>query len=94
MKRDRYTVILNDAICVGAVVSPGSIDTRLLHPGHDLRTFKCKHRPLPNSDSVSPMPSTTTMRAQSELVGKAVILSDEKSGRVESVWLGLRHRFP
>ena len=30
---------LNDAICVGAVVSAGSIDTRLPHTGHDLCTL-------------------------------------------------------
>jgi len=80
-------------ICVGAVVSAGSIDTRLPHMGHDLLTFKCNHRPLSNSGSASPMP-TVKLRAstilgafehaQTELVGKAVVLSDGKAGTVES----------
>ena len=87
-------------ICVGAVASAGSIDTRLPHMGHDLLTFKCKHRPLSNSGSGSPMP-TVKLRAstilgafehaQTELVGKAVILSDGKAGTVESVWLDEMH---
>jgi len=87
-------------ICVGAVVSAGSIDTRLPHMGHDLLTFKCNHRPLSNSGSGSPMP-TVKLRAstilgafehaQTELVGKAVVLSDGKAGTVESVWLDEMH---
>ena len=87
-------------ICVGAVVSSGSIDTRLPHMGHDLLTFKYKHRPLSNSGSGSPMP-TVKLRAstilgafehaQTELVGKAVVLSDGKAGTVDSVWLDEMH---
>ena len=83
------------------VVSAGSIDTRLPHTGHDFCTFKCKHRPASQySGSGSPMPTvklraTTILgeyeQAQTELVGKAVILSDGKAGTVESVWLDEMH---
>jgi hypothetical protein len=61
--------------------------------------FKCKHRPA-HSDSGSPMPTAKVRastilgefeQAQTELVGKAVILTDGKAGTVESVRLDEMH---
>jgi hypothetical protein len=67
--------------------------------GHDLRTFKCKDRPL-KLCSESSMPTvkvraTTILyefeQAQTELVGKAVILTAGKAGTVEGIWLDEMH---
>jgi hypothetical protein len=72
----------------------GSIDTRLPRPGHDLHTFQIQIPTRSTSDAGSTMPTvkvraSTILRefeqAQTELVGKAVILTDGKAGTVEEV---------
>ena len=63
-------------------------------------TFKCKHRPAQRLIPGSPMPAVKLRastilgafeEAQSELVGKAVVLTDGKAGTVENVWLDEVH---
>lgn len=77
-----------------------SIDTRLPHIGHDLRTFQMQTPIRSNSDPESPMPTAKLRastildafeKAQTELVGKAVVLTDGKAGTVESVSLDEMH---
>jgi hypothetical protein len=77
----------------------GSIDTRLPRTGHDLHTFQMQTSTRSTSDSGSTMPvkvrASTILgafeQAQTELVGKAVILTDGKAGTVEEVWLDELH---
>jgi hypothetical protein len=73
---------------------------RLPRTGHDLRTFQMQIPTRSNSDSGSPMQTVKVRasmilgefeQAQTELVGKAVILTDGKAGTVESVWLDEMH---
>jgi hypothetical protein len=77
-----------------------SVDTRLPHIGHDLRTFQMQTPAHSNSDPESPMPTAKLRastilgafeKAQTELVGKAVVLTDGKAGTVESVSLDEMH---
>lgn len=68
--------------------------------GHDLCVFP-KHTPLLLIDELRSLMSTAKVRAytilsqfeqaQTELVGKAVVLTDGKAGTVESVWLDEFH---
>jgi hypothetical protein len=69
-------------------------DTRLPRVGHDLRTFQMQTPTGLNSESGSPMPAVKVRastilcefeEAQSELVGKAVVLTDGKAGTVDNV---------
>jgi hypothetical protein len=73
-------------------------DTRLPQAGHDLRAFQMQ-RPTRSTPGL-PMPtvkhSASTIlgayeQAQTEFVGKAVILTDGKAGTVENVWLDEFH---
>jgi hypothetical protein len=75
-------------------------DTRLPRVGHDLRTFQMQTPTGLNSESGSPMPAVKVRastilgefeEAQSELVGKAVVLTDGKAGTVDNVWLDELH---
>jgi hypothetical protein len=65
-----------------------------------LCTFQMQTPTRSNHGSESPMPTVKIRastilgefeRAQSELVGKAVILTDGKAGTVENVWLDEMH---
>jgi hypothetical protein len=76
------------------------LDTRLPRAGHDLCTFHMHTPTRSNHGSESPMPPVKIRaytilgefeRAQSELVGNAVILTDGKAGTVESIWLDEMH---
>ena len=76
------------------------MDARLPRSGHDLRTFQGQNTDSSNSDPRSPVPTVKIRastilgeleQAQTELVGKAVILTDGKAGTVESVWLDEMH---
>jgi hypothetical protein len=70
-------------------------------PRHDFCTFQCKQSPLKscvNSDTVMApvmLRASTILgafeQARTELVGKAVILTDGKAGTVEDVWLDEWH---
>src|ERR1700704_3279483 len=70
-------------------------------PRHDFGTFQCKHSPLTscvNSDTImapAMLRASTILsafeQAQTELVGKAVILTDGKAGTVVDVWLDEWH---
>jgi hypothetical protein len=75
-------------------------DTRLPRVGHDLRTFQMQTPTGLNSESGSPMPAVKVRastilgefeEAQSELVGKAVVVTDGKAGTVDNVWLDELH---
>jgi hypothetical protein len=75
-------------------------DTRLPRVGHDLRTFQMQTPTGLNSESGSPMPAVKVRastilgefeEAQSQLVGKAVVLTDGKAGTVDNVWLDELH---
>ena len=85
---------------MSATFCRGSIDTRLPRSGHDLRTFQRQIPTRSNADSGSPMPAAKVRastilgeleQAQTELVGKAVILTDGKAGTVEGIWLDEMH---
>ena len=85
---------------MSATFCRGSIDTRLPRSGHDLRTFQRQIPTRSNADSGSPMPAAKVRastilgeleQAQTELVGKAVILTDGKAGTVEGIWLDVMH---
>jgi hypothetical protein len=78
-------------------IPPG---TRLPRAGHDLCTFQMQTPTRSNHGSKLPMPTVKIRastilgefeQAQSELVGKAVILTDGKAGTVENVWLDEMH---
>jgi hypothetical protein len=67
-------------------------------PRQDVRTFKRKYRPAQDSRSPNPAANDHASailgefeQAQTELVGKAVILTDGKAGTVERVWLDELH---
>lgn len=76
-------------------------ETRAPHPRHDLRAFQLQHDCTMASTGVGD--SMTAMKlyaskilsvlgdAQSELVGRAVVLTDGKAGTVENVWLDELH---
>lgn len=77
-------------------------DTRLPFPGHDLRTIRVQHdlsqtRSPDFGNTMTPVKFhastilTALGDAQSELVGKAVVLTDGKAGTVENVWLDELH---
>jgi hypothetical protein len=62
--------------------------------------FKCKHRLFEAPDSRAPYANwkgpcdrdpSEFEQAQTELVGKAVVLTDGKAGTVEKVWLDESH---
>jgi hypothetical protein len=76
----------------------GWTDTRLPRGGHDLPAFQ--RQTATASDSGLPMPSANFRastilgafeQAVTELVGKAVILTNGKAGTVEHVWLDELH---
>jgi hypothetical protein len=75
------------------------LDTRLLGVGHDLRAFciyarrESLHsiRGPPNAYSARINDSGAVEEARSELVGKAVVLTDGKAGTVDNVWLDELH---
>jgi hypothetical protein len=89
----------NDASSFQIGVSRGvPPDTRLPQAGHDLCAFQMQ-RPT-RSPPGAPMPTVKLTastilgafeQAQTELVGKAVILTDGKAGTVENVWLDELH---
>jgi hypothetical protein len=75
-------------------------DTRLPRSGHDLLAFQMQTPNRSSYDSRSPMPTVMLHasailgefeQAQSELVGKAVILTEGMAGTVEKVWLDELH---
>jgi hypothetical protein len=78
-------------------------DTRLPCARHDYRTFRMQHGRadwlacliLGNAMTTVKLRASTILTAfgdvQSELVGKAVVLTDGKAGTVESVWLDELH---
>jgi hypothetical protein len=80
-----------------------SIDNRLPpHRGRDLRNLQMQIPICANHDFGEGLPLPTAEvraftilsefdQAQTELVGKAVILTDGKAGTVESVWLDEMH---
>jgi hypothetical protein len=78
----------------------GPPDTRLLLPVTICAPFAFKHRPA-SSRFISgdhPMPALRASTilgaveaARSELVGKAVVLTDGKAGTVDDVWLDELH---
>ncbi len=79
---------------------PRGPDTRLPRAGHDFCAFQMQTATRSASDSGSPMPTAKVRastilgafeQAQTELVGKAVILTDGKAGTVEKVWLDELH---
>jgi hypothetical protein len=53
--------------------------------------FKGKHRAMPTAKVRASTILGEFERAQAELVGKAVILTDGKAGTVEGVWLDEMH---
>ena len=68
--------------------------------GHDFRTFRLQTAARLTHDFGFPMPTAKVRastilgafeQAQTELVGKAVILTDGKAGTVENVWLDELH---
>jgi hypothetical protein len=75
-------------------------DTHLPRAGHDLCIFP-KHTPPPLIGELLRLMPTAKFRAstilsefaqaQTELVGKAVILTDGKAGTVENIWLDEFH---
>jgi hypothetical protein len=76
------------------------LDTCLPRAGHDFRAFQLQTAARFTPDSGFPMPTAKVRastilgafeQAQSELVGKAVILTDGKAGTVENVWLDELH---
>jgi hypothetical protein len=85
----------------GRSSAPDSADTRLPHIGHDLRTFQMQtpaaktltpgHPPMPTAKLRASTILDAFEKAQTELVGKAVILTDGKAGTVESVSLDEMH---
>lgn len=77
-------------------------DTGSPVPGHDLHTFQMQHVPTESlATDLGDTMTTAKLRAsmiltafedvQSELVGKAVVLTDGKAGTVEKVWLDELH---
>jgi hypothetical protein len=78
-----------------------SWNTRLPPPGHDLHTFHRQHGPAQSLAFFGDSMTTVKRRAstilnafgdvQSELIGKAVVLTDGKAGTVENVWLDELH---
>jgi hypothetical protein len=76
-------------------------DTRLPRPGHDLLTFRRQHNSTGSLAFFWNIMTTVKLRAstiltafgdvQSDLVGKAVVLTDGKAGTVENVWLDELH---
>ena len=79
---------------------PRGPDTRLPRGGHDLLAFQMQTPVRSTSGSGSPMPTAKVRastilgafeQAQTELVGKAVVLTDGKAGTVENVWLDELH---
>jgi hypothetical protein len=75
-------------------------DTGLPRAGHDFRAFQLQTAASSHLIPGSPMPiakvrASTILgafeQAQTELVGKAVILTDGKAGTVENVWLDELH---
>src|ERR1700682_1719976 len=68
--------------------------------GHDLRTFSVQtpraHGPISETTMPTPKRHALTIlgafeEARSELIGKAVVLTDGKAGTVEGVWLDEFH---
>ena len=70
--------------------------------GHDFCSFQCKHPRAQRHSLISETTMPTAKlrasvilsafeKAQSELVGKAVVLTDGKAGTVEGVWLDELH---
>jgi len=77
-----------------------AFDTCLPPAGHDFRTFQlqtaARSHPIPGSPMPTAKVRASTIlgafeQAQTELVGKAVILTDGKAGTVENVWLDELH---
>ncbi len=75
-------------------------DTCLPRAGHDFRAFQLQTAARSHLIPGSPMPTAKVRastilgafeQAQTELVGKAVILTDGKAGTVENVWLDELH---
>ena len=75
-------------------------DTGLPRAGHDFRTFRLQTAARFTHDFGFPMPTAKVRastilgafeQAQTELVGKAVVLTDGKAGTVENVWLDELH---
>src|SRR6478609_4316534 len=73
-------------------------DTRLPQAGHDLCAFQVQRATRSTPEESMPtvkLVASTILgafeQAQTELVGKAVILTDGKAGTVENVWLDELH---
>jgi hypothetical protein len=69
----------------------GSADIPLPRGGHDLRTFQRQTAAMPAAKVRASTILNEFEKAQAELVGKAVILTDGKAGTVEGIWLDEMH---